>query len=285
MTNERIGLIAAAVIIIALLLLTFGGIKSKNRIKEDLVSEKSRSEALVTEKSQLEQEIAKFRQELADLQGKSDATDKLLEEANTKLAASQRRINNLSRQTNEAAESLRKELADVQALKADLEKKYSALNLNYDQLVAQNNDLKSSLEAAEAKLAKAIQENTLYDANNFQVSALKGKTGERLTAKGCMTKRLSITFDVPQSLTESVSFKVTTPDGTVAGPDDKALSWTFPTDMKELTASISPLSGVFESAKPVKLIYAPGKRLKKGEYKIEVLCSSSPLGNCRITLK
>jgi len=285
MTNERIGLIAAAVIIIALLMLTLGGVKSKNRIKADLLSEKNRSEALVTEKSQLEQEIAKFKQEIASLQGKSDAADKLLEEANAKLAASQRRINNLSRQSNESAESLKKELADVQALKADLEQKYSALNLNYEQLVAQNNDLKSSLEAANAKLAQTVQENAMYDANNFQVSAFKGKTGERLTAKGCMARRLNITFDVPQSLTESVSFKVTTPDGTVAGPDDKALSWTFPSEFSELTASISPLSGVFEAAKPVKLTYAPGKRLKKGEYKIEVFSSSSPLGNCRITLK
>jgi prefoldin subunit 5 len=283
MTNERIGLIAAAIVIIALLLLTLGGVRSKKRIQESLDSEKARTEALVSEKSQLEKEIAKFKQDLADLQSKIDARVKELDEANAKLAASNRRAGALARQTK-AVEELKKQLAELEAVKADLEQKYSALNNNYDRLNASNNDLKNSLEAANKKLEQEILRK-MYDASNFQVSATKGKVNERLTVKGCMARRLNITFDVPRALTETVSFKVTTPDGTVAGPGDKALSWTFPVDFSTVTASISPLTGVFEEAKPVKLTYAPGKRLKKGEYKIEVFCSSSPLGSCRITLK
>ncbi len=284
MTNERIGLIAAAIIIIALLLLTLGGVRSKNRISESLDSEKARTETLVSEKSQLEQEIAKFKQELAALQGKIEATARELEEANSKLAASQRRANALSKGTSSTIENLKKELAGLQAAKADLEQKYSALNNNYDRLNASNNDLKNSLEAANKKLEQELQRK-MFDANNFQVSATKGKVNERLTVKGCMARRLNINFDVPKALTETVSFRVTTPDGTVAGPGDKALSWTFPADFSTVTASISPLSGVFEDAQAVKLTYAPGKRLKKGEYKIEIFCPSAKLGNCRITLK
>lgn len=94
-----------------------------------------------------------------------------------------------------------------------------------------------------------------------------------------------MTFEVPYNLTETISFKIVTPSGTTINPDDKTLTWNFPLDSRNLTASLSNVTGEFEKSRPVLLNYVPNGKLAKGEYKIHIFCDGATIGNCRILLK
>ena len=99
------------------------------------------------------------------------------------------------------------------------------------------------------------------------------------------TKKLNMTFEVPQSLTETISFKIVTPTGSTINPDDKAISWYFPLDSRNFTASLSSVTGEFEQSRQIVLSYASKVKLVKGEYKIQILSNDNHIGSCRILLK
>jgi hypothetical protein len=78
---------------------------------------------------------------------------------------------------------------------------------------------------------------------------------------------------------------LTTPSGTTINPDDKSLTWTFPQDSRNFTASLSTITGEFEQSRQVVLNYLPKGKLAKGEYKIQIYSGDKNIGNCRIVLK
>ena len=103
--------------------------------------------------------------------------------------------------------------------------------------------------------------------------------------KASRAKKLNLAFEVPQNLTEAISFKVVTPSGKIINADDKSLTWTFPLDSRSFTASLSTTTGEFEQSRQVILNYVPKGKLAKGEYKIQILNDGSNIGNCRIMLR
>ncbi|MCK7521386.1 MAG: hypothetical protein MZV64_28735 [Ignavibacteriales bacterium] len=83
----------------------------------------------------------------------------------------------------------------------------------------------------------------LYFADDFLVTATRGKKTEKVVARASRAKKLNVAFEVPQSLTDAVSFTILTPAGTLINPDDKGISWYFPLDSRNFTVSLSPLTG------------------------------------------
>jgi myosin heavy subunit len=286
--NRQKTIIYVGAVIIALLLIgIFLMLGSNKKNKRNLNNEKIASEKLLSEKLNGEKELTKLQADFSSLKQKSDANTKLLAETNTKIAESEKRINSLSGE-NRSLRANRKELEDLKKVKADLEKESSRLQSDYEKLLAQNKDLQNSLSSLETEknnLAIQFEKAMKINTDNFLVTATRGKKTEKIVIKASRTKKLNMTFEVPQSLTEAISFKIVTPSGTTINPDDKTLSWTFPLDSRSLTASLSTVTGEFEQSRQVVLNYAPKGKLVKGEYKIQILCDNNNIGNCRIILK
>jgi len=272
-----------AAIIALLLISTIFAFVSNSKNKRNLSAEKLRTESLLSEKLQNEQELAKLKADFSGLQVKSDANDKLLAETNQQITDINRRIRALSGE-NVNLRASKKELEELQVVKDSLDKEYDKLKLNQEKLVTQNDDLQNSIKALETSKSDLIEKlriNETYDADNFYAYGSRGKA-DRLVFRA---KKLNVNFEVPQSLTEAISFKVLTPSGTTISSDDKALTWTISQDERNFTASLSAVTGESEPSQQVSLNYASKKRLAPGEYKIQILCSDQNIGNCRLKLK
>ncbi|HUV01036.1 MAG TPA: hypothetical protein VMW32_08745 [Bacteroidales bacterium] len=281
--KERTVTYVGAVIIALLLISTIFAFVSNSKNKRDLNAEKLRTESLLSEKLQNEQELAKLKADFSGLQVKSDANDKLLAETNQQITDINRRIRALSGE-NVNLRASKKELEELQVVKDSLDKEYDKLKLNQEKLVTQNDDLQNAIKALETSKSDLIEKlriNETYDADNFYAYGSRGKA-DRLVFRA---KKLNVNFEVPQSLTEAISFKVLTPSGTTISSDDKALTWTISQDERNFTASLSAVTGESEPSQQVSLNYASKKRLAPGEYKIQILCSDQNIGNCRLKLK
>ena len=289
MENRRqtvVTYVGASVIALLLIGMIFTSV-SISKGKKNLNAEKQTSEKLLSEKLSVEKELARLQTDFSTLKQKSDANTKLLAETNSKIADSEKKINSLSSE-NRSLRANRKELEELKKTKADLEKESYKLKSDYDKLMAQNKDLQNSLSTLETEkknLALQLEKAKEVNTDNFLVTATRGKKAEKFVIKASRAKKLNMAFEVPQSLTEAISFKIVTPSGTTISPDDKSLTWTFPLDSRNYTASLSSVTGEFEQSRQVVLNYVPKEKLAKGEYKIQILCDGNSIGSCRIMLK
>lgn len=289
MENKRqtvVTYVGASIIALLLIGMVFTSV-SISKGKKNLNAEKQTSEKNLSEKLSVEKDLAKLQTDFFTLKQKSDANTKLLAETNIEIADSEKKINSLSGE-NRSLRANRKELEELKKNKADLEKESSKLKSDYDKLRAQNKDLQNSLSTLETEnknLALQFEKAQEVNTDNFLVTATRGKKVEKFVIKASRTKKLNMIFEVPQSLTEAISFKIVTPSGITINPDDKSLTWTFPLDTRNFTASLSTVTGEFEQSRQVVLNYLPKEKLAKGEYKIQILCDGNNIGNCRIMLK
>lgn len=286
--NKQKAVIYAGAVVIALLLVGMVITSvSVSKGKRNLNNEKKTSERLLSEKLSVEKELARQQTEFSALKQKGDANVKLLAETNLKIADNEKKINSLSAQ-NRSLHATQKELEELKKTKDVLEKESAQLKSDYDKLMARNKDLQNSLlsiESEKKNLALQLENEQKFTADNFLVTATKGKKAEKFVIKASRTKKLNMTFEVPQSLTEAISFKIVTPGGTIINPGDKSLTWTLPLDSRNFTASLSAVTGEFEQSRQVVLYYIPNEKLAKGEYKIQIFSGSNNIGTCRIMLK
>jgi myosin heavy subunit len=286
MNNRTLTYTLAAVIILLLASTIFLAVSNSGR-KKSLNAEKLRSESLLSEKLLVEKELDKLKNEYSALKLKSDTTDRLLAETTQKISDNQKRINSLSAE-NRSLKNSKKELDELQKVKADLENEAARLKSEYENLLARKNELQSSLTSLETKnrdLSQKLDKALMYDSDNFLVTATRGKTTERVVICSARAKKLNVNFEVPKSLAGKISFRITTPEGTTINPDDKSMSWTFPDKPRDYTASLGMNPGTIEESKQVTLTYARTKRLTKGIYKIELASDGVNIGTCRIQLR
>jgi myosin heavy subunit len=285
-TSQTKNIIGIVLIIIFMLLAALGFIMN-SKSKKNLNAEKLRSESLLSEKLLVEKELERVKNDLASLQSKNEADEKTLAELRSQITDKDRRIASLSRQNNTLTND-NAELAAIKQAKENLDNEYAALKNDYERLVAQKDEMQKSISALEAdkeNLEAKLEEMNLYDSDNFMVYGSRGKKKEKLTFWACRTKKLNINFEVPQSLTENINFRITTPGGSTVTPENASLTWDFAPDPRNFTASLSSVSGDFEQSRTVSLTYASKEKLPKGEYKIQILCNDITIGNCRVRLK
>lgn len=286
MSQKTINYVGAGIIALLFLGLIFT-IVINVRSKKNLRAEKLTSENLLSGKSKIEEELSKMKNEFSGLKQQYDTNTKLLSETDSKIAENDKKINALSGE-NRSLSANKKELEDLKNTKAELEKEYSLLKSDNDRLLTQTVDLQSSLNLLEKEknnLAAQLEKTQLHNTDNFLVTATRGKKTEKFVIFASRAKKLNMAFEVPQTLTEIISFKIVTPTGATINPDDKAMSWFFPQDSRNFTASLSAITGEFEQSRQVVLNYVPKGKLVKGEYKIQILCDGNNIGNCRLMLK
>jgi hypothetical protein len=284
--NKTITYVLAGVIAILLLGLFFT-IGSNIKNKKNLSAEKLTSEARLFEKQKLETNLEKLKTDLSVLKQQRDANDKLLSESNLKITENEKKINALTGE-NRSLRANKKELVELRKTKDELDKEYSQLKSDNERLLTQSNNLQNSLNVLETEknnLTTELEKAKINNTDNFLVTATRGKKAEKIVIRASRAKKLNMTFEVSQSLTETISFKIVTPSGTTINPDDKALSWYYPLDSRDYTASLSAITGEFEKSRQIKLSYTSKVKLVKGEYKIQILSNGNNIGNCRIILK
>lgn len=283
--NNRNAILKTGAVILVLLLLGFVyALVRNNKNKQNLNSEKLVTERLMGEKTAMQSELDKLKSEIAGLKEQSSATSKLLTETETKLADAGKRMKSLSGQY---ARKTKADEEEFQKQKAAFEKEYAGLKSDYDNLMAQNGDLQkklTSLEAQTSDLLEKLRINNTFDSDDFQTFGSRGKK-DKIVVFARRVKKLNVNFEVPQNLSEAISFKIITPSGTTITPDDRALSWIFPPDTRGLTASLSPVTAEFEQSRRVTLSYTPKEKLIPGEYKIQIFSNNKNIGNCRIRLR
>ena len=285
--NQRTITIIGAVIIALLLLGLIFTFSSSSKIKKNLSAEKMNSEKIISEKSAVENELAKLKSDFNNLKQLSDGNERLLAETKSKMAENESRLNYLARE-NRTLRGNPKELADLQNKKAELENQYSQLKSENDAMAAQIRELQNTINKLESErntLAAELEKAQLYFADDFLVTATRGKKTERVVARASRAKKLNVAFEVPQSLTESITFTILTPAGTLINPGDKGISWYFTPDSRNFTVSLSPITGEFERSRQIVLNYVPTGKLIKGDYKIQILSNYNNIGNCRLRLK
>lgn len=283
-SNQKTVIYIGAVILAVLLLGLIFTAVSNSKNKKNLQAERANSERLMTEKSTIQNDLDKVRQDISTLKTKSEENARLLSDTETKLADTEKRMRSLSAQSARKSKAAEEEF---QKQKAALEKEYADLKLNYDKLMSQNGDLQKKLTEMESQtndLLEKLKMINTFNSDNFQVMGTRGKNDKQVIVAR-RVKKLNVNFEVPQSLTESISFKIITPAGTTISPEDKSLSWIFPPDLRNITASLSPISSEFEESRRVSLTYAPKEKLVPGEYKIQIFSNSQNIGNCRIKLR
>ncbi len=287
-TMKDHGIIYVGVAVILLLLFTtIFGFVSNSKNKHNLNAEMVRTETLASEKAQLLSEIDQMKNDQTSLTGRYDSTQKSLAGAELRIIDRDRRMNTL-RRDNTALEVDRKALAELQTVKADLDKTYNTLEQEYEKTLAQNKEQQSSLTQLEAQykdVSSQLRQAELYTTDNFQAYGSRGKEKEKLTICARRTKNLNANFDVPENLKDPITFTILTPSGESITPEDAGLSWTFQPVPKNLTAGLSGVMGELENPRKVNLKYEAKENLAKGEYKIQIFSNNLNIGNCSLRFK
>jgi Skp family chaperone for outer membrane proteins len=277
----------AGVAVIVLLLFTAGyAFISQSKTKQSLNDEKLRSEKLLSEKLCYEKDLDRLNTDIAELKADSDAGSKLLAETETRLAESENSRNALTREVK-SLRATKREFETLKTQKEALDREYAGMQRAHEKLLAENSLMQKSvteLEAGKNDLLEKLNNNELYDADNYIAYGTRGKK-DKLSLRASRTKKLVVNFDVPQSLTEAISFRLTTPSGTTVTPDDKSLSWNVMPDPASYTASLTAVAVESGQSRQVVLSYAPTEKLMEGEYKIGIECNGRNIGNCRLRLQ
>lgn len=261
--------------------------KSNKSLKTILSETKLKTETLLSEKLMLDKQIEKFKNELAQLNGKNKELDKYLIEANNKLGQKETEINALKKQ-NLQVKSLKKELADLAKIKSNLENQIASLNLDKEQLMADNSKLNktnSMLQNENLALNDKIKMLSAL-ADNYRVESNKGNKKEKLTINSKRTKKLMVGFDIPQNIIADVQFKITTPQGKViASKEGNSITTRVIEDGSNFLASNSGYNGDFEITKRIEMAYEPKEKLTSGIYQIDIYNKDLKIGSCQIKLK
>ena len=283
MENRKIIYVGGGIIILLLALAIFGFV-SNSKNKKNLEAERIQTQTLTNENQQVREELQNLKSDYGSLSARSDSTSRMLEESEKRANQGSNRIAYLSRENKEKLNQVRAELEELQKSNAELDKNYADLKLEHEKLLALNTDLQSSLAATETQrndVSGRLQKTELYNADNFLVTAVRGKQ-DKVVACARRVKKINMAFSVPQNLTDSVTYSIETPSGNTLKPN---VAFIFPVQSQYHLAGLAGFYHAIQNPKQVTLTYVPEEKLEKGEYNIQLLSNGNNIGNCRLILK
>lgn len=282
MENRNIIYVGGGIIILLLALAIFGFV-SNSKNKKNLEAERIQTQTLTNENQQVREELQNLKSDYGSLTTRSDSTSRMLEESEKRANQGSNRIAALSRE-NKELNQVRIELEELEKSNAELDKNYADLTLKHEKVLAQNKDLQSSLAATETQrndITGRLQKTELYNADNFLVTAVRGKQ-DKVVACARRAKKINMAFSVPQNLTDSVTYSIETPSGNTLKPN---VAFIFPVQPQYHLAGLAGFYHAIQNPKQVTLTYVPEEKLEKGEYNIQLLSNGNNIGNCRLILK
>lgn len=277
----------SGVIIIVLLLITATiALITNARNKLNFNNEKLLNESVTTEKIQVSQELDKVRTYLSVLTTAKESDEKELADTKSRLTETEKRIAYLTNENNSLMKD-KNELVQLKKSESELDRAYEDLKLKQETASARIRELENSaivLDAEKKELTGKLANAEMYRTDNVEIYGSKGNKKDKLTFKAIRTKKINLNFDVPQSLVETITFRIVTPDGKTITPENKSLSWLSVPESENMTASLSPVTGVLNSLKRITLTYSPNEKLEPGEYNIQIFSNDKNIGNCRLKL-
>ena len=285
--KEKTWTYAGTIIIVVLLITTSVAFISNAKNKRNYKEEKLRNETVSQQNQQVSQELDKVKGEMAALTTKKESEDKEMAQTESRLTKTENRIAYISKENSSLMKD-KDELAQLQKSKSDLDKVFEDMKLKQETASSRIKELENSailLDAQKKELSGKLADAEKYRTDNVQIYGLKGNKNEKVTFLARRAKKLHLSFDIPQNLTEAISFKIITPSGTTISPENKSISWLVKPDSGNLTASLSSFPGEFDASRKVALTYTPKEKLKKGEYMIQIYSNDKNIGNCRLRLR
>ncbi len=277
------------VIVTALALILTGIFFYTNRsLKDQLNKEKIKSEALLSEKLNLDKSTDKFKKDLASLQNKILQLNKSVKGTSDQLVNKNAEIKKLIAE-NASLQDLKKKNAELEALRSTLENEIIGLNLNMEQILAENKRMVEQLATIVRENESLTLHNALLEAmlaDNYRIEALKGKR-DKLTVAARRTNKLMISFDIPAEISEELYFNIITPDGKeLSSRYDRSVTMKFHNQDKNLMASLTGTPSGSQDAKRAELIYKPEQKLSKGIYRFNVYNNEGEyMGSIQLRLK
>jgi hypothetical protein len=283
MKKESAIAIGAVIILILSLIGTGVYFNANKSLKADLNNEKLKSEMMLSEELALNKELNSLKIQINVLSGRNKDLDKILEQTRIKLSEKEVEIGKVSRE-NGNIKSLRRQLAELTKLKNDLDSQVLALSESTQKLIIEKDELNktiASLKDENKQLTANLAILSSITADNYLVETTKRK--DRLTVNAKRTHKMAVSFKVPSNMVESISFKITKPDGTQVQGKDQGIAFTTVNDDENLLASTS--NDEITVSKKIEMTYQPKEKLKAGIYKIEMLNGEKYIGSCNVRLR
>ncbi|MBI1308190.1 MAG: hypothetical protein GC181_16430 [Bacteroidetes bacterium] len=282
--NPRTVAITFTVLLIAAILGTATMYKKSNRgLMSSLNDEKLKTEELLSEKLKLEKEIAMMQEDLLHIKGDRAQLTEALEKQK---AINASRKNTTVNTGASKIKSLKKEIEDLIKQKNTLSNELAEAKKRLKEMEGDNADLRkeiASLNATNKRLNDDLAMIQGINADQFNLVAYKGKN-EKITVKAKKVNKIETRFKVPSYVAANAGFKIKTPDGQIIDKTSKGMSMTITDDIPETYASVDGVQPT-EVMKEIELTYTPEKKLKAGQYRVELYNGGNYLTSCIITLK
>lgn len=276
---------AGATLLLVLSFITTGLYYRGNKsLTRDLNDEKIKNERTLSEKLKLQKEIDEFKNQLASLSGKNADLDNTLEQTRKKLNEKEKEINKIMRESGDA-KKLKRQVAELNELKKDFEKQVYSLNEAVKNITLQKDAIIASLQEENMQLTENLSILSSMTADNYMVEASKRNIfgNEKLTAVAKRTRKMTMSFSMPENVVDKISFKITGPDGITIDGKDKAISFRVINEDDGLTACSS--NDEIKVSKRIEMTYEPKQKLTRGVYKIEMLNRDKYIGSCNVKLR
>lgn len=277
--------ITAGVVVLLIMALIATGIyySSNKSLTKNLNTEKLKSEMMLSEKLALQKEIDTFKNQINSLSGKNTELDKMLAETSLKLSDKEAQLNRIARE-NGNIKQLKKQLAELEQMKRDFDSQLLTLNETIQKLNKEKdamNQTIASLQKENKELAANLEILSSLTADNYLVETTKRK--DRLTIVAKRTKKITVTFKVPENMVENISFKLVKPDGAKVEGKGNGIAHRVVNGDDGLMASIS--GGAIKVLKRIEMTYEPKEKQKPGVYNIEIFNGDKYIGACNVKLR
>ena len=140
----------------------------------------------------------------------------------------------------------------------------------------------ASLKEQNKNLQDQLQ-NLLARSDNYRIESLK--KSEKLTVNAKGTKKVKVSFDIPQNITTDIKFKIVTPAGKTVTNNDPAVTMNILESEPLFYASTESKLIDYEVSKRIEITYKPTEKLAAGIYKIDLYNKDTYIGSCQIKLK
>ncbi len=286
-SNPRIVAVGSIILVVISTLLTMRHVSLNSDQFATLKAEKLKTESLLAEKSQLQNEFSTLRKELKTLQGKNSDLDLLLAETQKSLEAKEARLN----QINSPNKNQSKQLAELKNIRTSLEAQIASLNEELEKILHENATLRNDFETTRSALAQMEKENKTITENMGLLTAIMDdnlllvtKRNEKLTVNSKRARKMDFIFDVPQSSLGTLEFKVVSPTDKVYSKADGSITYHVLPNEGNQVAGLGT-SGNFELVQKVEMQFKPKEPMTKGVYRIDVYNLGLRIGSMQVKLR
>lgn len=275
--------------LVAILFTAGGSLYLSNKgLKNNLKSERLKSENLLAQKLHLDKSLEQSKKDVAELQGKANTMERKLSEINQQIDQKNSEINRLRAQ-NGSIKDLRNKISELENLKAQRDEELNNLNKTLALAQAENASLSEKLASAVKAKSTLMDDNHILKAlvsDNYRTEAFRGKN-EKLTVNARKTKKLMVSFDLPSDIpAKEVYFKVFTPEGLeYSSAKDLAATISFIDNDDHLIASSDQAAFGPSGSRRIEMAFNPKKKLTQGVYRFNLYNGERFLGSTQLRLR